>query len=94
MERKREERHGGRPVGDPIPQRGKVVAYTQASQPRMQPSTRTHITIMLTKKTEEKITSAHYNNFVCNNKKINTHFVLLIIIFVISVTTETQWGNG
>lgn len=43
-EREKRERagHGGRPVGDPTPQRGKVVAYTQASQPRTQASTRTH----------------------------------------------------
>lgn len=37
-------------MGEPTLQRGKVVAYTQASQPRTQTSTRTHIKIMQTKK--------------------------------------------
>lgn len=32
---------GGMPVGDSTPQRGKVVAYTQASKPRTQASTYT-----------------------------------------------------
>lgn len=57
--KERRERHGGRPVGDPIPQRGKVVAYTQATQPRMQPSTRTHIKTMQAKKPEKKKKKNH-----------------------------------
>lgn len=39
---------GGRPVGDPTPQRGKVVAYTQASKPRVQASTHARIKITQT----------------------------------------------
>lgn len=58
--RKREKRegHGGRPVGDPTPQRGKVMAYTQASHPKTLASTRTHIKIMQTKKARESHVSA------------------------------------
>lgn len=66
MERKKKG-HGGRPVGDPIPQRGKVMAYTQATQPGMQPSahTHTHIKILQTKKVKKKkrkITPAQGSN--------------------------------
>lgn len=39
--REKKEEQRGRPVGDPTPQRGKVMAYTQAQHPKTQANTRT-----------------------------------------------------
>lgn len=74
-------------MGDPIPQRGKVVAYTQTSRPRTQASTRTHIKIMQMKKAEK----SHQHTAVIT--KISTCFgdqPVFIIIFVITCTAEGQ----
>lgn len=75
-------------MGDPTPQRGKVVAYTQASQPRTQASTRTHIKI--TEKGRE-ITSALRGQYKNQHMLAESACsVLSIIIFVIIITTERE----
>jgi len=77
-------------VGDPTSQRGKVVAYTQASQPRTQASTRTHTKIMQTKK-GRKITSERCGQYKNQHMLTgSTCSVLSIIIVVIITTTERE----
>lgn len=70
-------------MGEPTPQRGKVAAYTQASQPRTQASARTH--------KGRKITS------VLSGQNKNLHMlagsarhVLSTSICVIIITTERE----
>lgn len=83
-------------MGDTTPQRGKVVAYTQASQPRTQASTCTHIKIMQTKKKKKRQGKSRQHSVASIKKNLkNQHMlagsasaVLSLIIFVIHFTTE------
>lgn len=76
-------------MGDPTPQRGKVVAYTQESHPRTQAST--HIKIMKTKEAGKEITSA-----LCGQYK-NVHMLVasawtdcVIGYYCVITTTEGE----
>ena len=92
--RKREKKEGrrGRPVGDPTPQRGKVMAYTQARHPKTQASTRTPTS----KSRRQKKNLRKIKLVLCGLYK-NQHMlagsactVLPIIISVVILTTDRE----
>lgn len=82
---KERERREGRPVGDPVPQRGKVAACTQTSRPRTQAQVHAHTKNTRTKKGEKnhismKIKKHKYQHMLVRSTCSFYHSLFLLLL--------------